>query len=49
MSRLFKYKFPTTKRWYIRHKLDNHISGTFFITTLVTWFLFLFWAYMLLN
>lgn len=49
MGHLFRYKLPTTKRWYIRHRLDNHLAISVMTGYLVGWTLGIYWAYMLLN
>ena len=49
MSHLFRYKLPTTKRWYIRHRLDNHLNYTVLFGYAAAWVCGLLWAYLLLN
>ena len=49
MNRLFRYKFPTTKRWYIRHKLIEHLNVCGFIGYVALWAMGLAWVYLLLN
>lgn len=49
MSHLFRYKLPTTKRWYVRHRLDTHLGFTVMCGYLVGWSLGIYWAHMLLS
>lgn len=49
MVKLFRYKFPTTKRWYLRHKLIEHLNVGGFVGYLALWIMGLYWVYMLLN
>jgi len=49
MGYLFRYKFPTTLRWYVRHRMAGHFAVAFMAGCFVTWFAFLAWAYILLN
>ena len=49
MGKLFRYKYPTTKRWYIRHKLFEHINFCAFLGYMLIWAMAMYWAFILLN